>query len=194
MNSGEFQDVRMGQCIPENNLFAKLLWKGVQNCIPRGRETPSTLTFPIFRGGHHASQLMVLTTTGHPSYVPVPTSENPPEGSVSSETLTSCHYHGFWQPPMDSSKLPKRDEEKLFLRGPEVVHCDALKKPSETAKEGNGYRSRLTRSEISIHSSASTRSKLEIEVLPSLSSTIPAKVRTASPSSFALVTAFQSRW
>jgi len=173
----------------------------LQNCCGRafrtafrGAEKHRRHSLFLSSRGHHASQLMVLTTTGHPSYVPVPTSENPPEGSVSSETLTSCHYHGFLQPPMDSSKLPKRDEKKLFLRGPEAVHCDALKKPSETAKEGNGYRSRLTRSEISIHSSASTRSKLETEVLPSLSSTIPAKVRTASPSSFALVTAFQSRW
>jgi len=95
---------------------------------------------------------------------------------------------------MDLSKPPQRDREKLFLCGSEDVHCEALKKPSETAKEGNGYRSRLTRSKISRHSSASTRSKFEIKALPSLSSMIPAKVRTASPSSFALVTSFQSRW
>ena len=73
---------------------------------------------------------------------------------------------------MDFSKSPQYDEESLFLCGSEVVSCDALKKPSETAKEGSRYSSRLTRSKISIHSSASSRSKFEIKALPSLSSTI----------------------
>ena len=93
---------------------------------------------------------------------------------------------------MNCSKSPQRDEESLFLRTFEFVLCETLMEPSETGEERCG--SELTRSKISIHRSASSRARLEIKVLPPLSSRISAKVRTALPSSFVLVTSFQSRW
>jgi len=37
---------------------------------------------------------------------------------------------------MDSSKSPQHDEKSLFLRGSEVVLCEALKKLSETGGRG----------------------------------------------------------
>ena len=77
---------------------------------------------------------------------------------------------------MLSSKYPQQDKKNLFLRSFEVVLCEALTKPAETAKAESRYGSRLTRSRISIHSSASSRAKFEIKTLPSLSSKITVKV------------------
>ena len=66
---------------------------------------------------------------------------------------------------MACSEPPQHDEESLFLCGSEVMLCEALKKLSETAKEGSRYRLRLTRSRISIQSSASLRAKPAIKFL-----------------------------
>ena len=53
---------------------------------------------------------------------------------------------------------------------------------------------RLTWSKMSMHNSASPRFKLAMNALPSLSTKISTKVRTALPSSsLALVTSFHSR-
>jgi len=93
---------------------------------------------------------------------------------------------------MNCSKSPQRNEESLSLFDFEVVFCEALKKSSETAKEGSKYRSRLTRSKISIHSSASPRDKLDIKFLPSLSARILAKIRIDSTSPIVRTTRPQS--
>jgi len=88
LNPVEFQDVRMGQRIPEYNFFAELLAGWSELCLKWSR-MPWTLTFLIFRMSSCFATLMVFTATRHPLYVPVLISANPPEASISSETLIS---------------------------------------------------------------------------------------------------------
>ena len=95
---------------------------------------------------------------------------------------------------MEFGKLPQRIEEALFLCNFEVVVRNALINPFERTKGGPRSRWWLTRSKISMHNSASLRSKFKIKVLPSLSVKIPARVLTALASSRALVTSLHSRW
>ena len=73
------------------------------------------------------------------------------------------YHHGIWQAPMYPSKSPQRYEESLLLDGLEIVLHDALTKRSEMAKKGDRYGSQLTRSNISIHSSASLHSNVNMK-------------------------------
>ena len=89
LDPNEFQDVRMGQRIPEENFFAELLGRMVRTVFQAAGRISWTLTFLISRKSSRFATLMVFTATRHPWYVPVLTSANPPEASISSETPIS---------------------------------------------------------------------------------------------------------
>jgi len=86
LDSSEFQDVRMGQCIPEENFSVELLERMVRTVFQAAGKMLWALTFLIFRKSPCFATLMVFTATRCPWCVSVLTSANPPEASISSET------------------------------------------------------------------------------------------------------------
>lgn len=85
----------------------------------------------------------------------------------------------MWQSSMVSSKSSQRDKESILLGGPKPVLCDALTRSVKVVKGGGECKLQLTWPKISMHDSASLRSKREIKSLPSLSARISIKVGTA---------------
>jgi hypothetical protein len=77
-NTDEFQDVRMGYRIPEDNLFAELLGDNL-SVIPPAAKTSSPPTFLILLKSSVNATLSVFTATVHPLYFPGLISAKPPD-------------------------------------------------------------------------------------------------------------------
>ena len=152
------------------------------------------VTFLIFRKSSCGETLMVFTATRCPMYVPRLISANPPDASIVSETsILSVIIMESGSRPWHPASLLNVVKKACFsgvLRLCSAIPCGGhLRRQNESKR-----RVQLTWSKISIHNSASLRSRREIKVLPSLSAKIPANVRTALASSVALVTSFHNCW